>query len=360
MNIIEYVRAFGDDPFKARPFGEVDSLVLSELVYFNFTGILNEDAPRKTIAELKPFAEKLIENTLLPKNNARLIDALAQSARFSSIRLGYFKEYNDEAAEVRFAALTCILPDGTAYIAYRGTDITLLGWKEDFNMAFRRKIPSQTIAVEYLNAVTERETGKLIVGGHSKGGNLAVYAAVYAMPRVADALVAVYDHDGPGFQESIFETAEYRRVADRIFKTVPQDSLVGILLFHSQNYRVVLSKSVLIGQHNPFAWAVADDGTFVELPKTTAGSRRLDRTLQDWGETIDDATRRKLVEALYTVILGSGATTVPEFRKGFFKKVRGMKRAFRSLPEESRLLLKKQGKDLVRVWVHAARKQRES
>lgn len=357
MNIVQYCKKFGDDGFDVRPLGEVDSLIFCELSYLNFTGILGDEEPKTTLSELfERECERLIFDTLLPNSNKKLINAIIPKKRFGEVKAGYFCELNDEEREVRFAAVTFLLPDGTAYVAFRGTDVTLLGWKEDFNMGFKRKIPSQQLAVDYLEKVAERIEGDIIIGGHSKGGNLAVYSAVKCSPSVKNRITAVYNHDGPGFHDALPESSQYEKMEDIVHKTLPHDSLVGVLLHHTENYKVVVSKSVLILQHNPFAWDVKNEFEFTELKSTTQNSRRADRTLKKFMAETDQKTLEKFVNALFAVIDGSGAEKLPDFKKHTFKKIGNMKRAFKALPEEDRILLKKHGALLLKLWIKAAKK----
>lgn len=359
-NITDYVRLYGDKTFKERELNEVDSLVLSELAYLQFGGLVRFEKPQKTLIGLRKFREELVFDTLLPKSNRKLLSAAFKSARFKDIKIGYFKEYNNKQRQVRFAAVTFKLYDGLHYVAFRGTDVTLLAWKEDFNMAFSRKIPSQGLAEKYLEQVAEKIEGKLIVGGHSKGGNLAEYSAVHAKNSIRSRIIAVYNHDGPGFHDSIFTRPEYIELSTRIYKTVPHDSLIGVLLCHTEDYKVVPSRSVLIGQHNPFAWEVEGENSFAELPETTVNSKRTDKVLRDWIDEMDEPTRRKFVNAMYSVVEGSGATSVPEFKRGLFKKIRGMREAYEALPVASKVLVKMHGVKLLRIWLRNARKQMDS
>ncbi len=359
MNIIRYVQKFGDRSFAERPLNEVDSLIFSELSYLNFTGIVRYAPPKQTLGELADsVCDKLIFETLLPESNKKLLKAVSSSVRFRDVLVGYFHEHNDTAREIRFAAVT-FLWEGGAYVAFRGTDVTLLGWKEDFNMAFRTSIPSQGLAAEYLDDIARKTEGPLYAGGHSKGGNLVVYAAVHAPKEVKERLVCVYNHDGPGFRESIFESPEFLEIADRVQKTVPHDSLIGILLFHGDDYKVVVSRSVLIGQHNPFAWEVKDENGFTELPETTQNSKHTDLALRDWISAMNDADRRLFVNALFKIIEGSGAATVPEFKTGFFKKLRGMKRAYKALPPKEKTMVRSGGKKLLKIWFRSLRKAKK-
>ena len=166
----------------------------------------------------------------------------------------------------QFAAMTFDLPDGSSYIAFRGTDATIVGWKEDFNMAFQYPVPSQAEAADYLNEAARHCRGKLYVGGHSKGGNLAVYAAANCRPDVSARLARVFSHDGPGFLEQALQSEAFRQVLPKIEKTLPQSSMIGMLLEHQENYKIVKSSSISIWQHNPFSWEINGDDFSYRAP----------------------------------------------------------------------------------------------
>lgn len=350
MNIVGYVKKYGGESFRERHLGEADSLVFSELSYLDFSGCLDLSPPERTLRELAlSHADALVRGTLFPKKNKRLLDAVAKSRRFGRVRAGRFREYNSEEEEVRFAAVT-FRTDAGAYLAFRGTDITLLGWKEDFNMSFLGSIPSQKLAQEYLCETAEKTRGRLTVGGHSKGGNLALYAAMHAPREVQTRLDAVYDHDGPGFREEVFAQKSYRRIAKIVQKTVPHDSLIGVLFCSGGGEKVVRSRSVLLGQHDPFQWTVK--GTqFEEMKSRTATSQRADLALGKWIAGMDDAAREKFVNAFYRVVKGSGAETVKGLLRG--TALLGMKRAYDALPDDERALLSGEGKTLLTLWLHA-------
>lgn len=351
MDIVKYVQKYQKD-FSDCKFNEVDSLILCELSYLNFTRTV-AGRPRKTLAQLiAEESESLLIDTLLPKKNARLLKVLQTSKRFADVKVGYFRQRNNRTS-MRFAAVTFVLPNGTVYVAFRGTDITLIGWKEDFDMSFCKTVPSQPLSQKYLCYVASQLDGDIIVGGHSKGGNLSVYASAYAPQEVQRRIIDVYDHDGPGFYDDIYGESGYLAVSDRMHKTVPHDSIVGMLLAVNDNYRVVDCRSVSIAQHDPFNWNVTDDGGFVILPKTTDTSAITDEAMHKWLDAMDMPTRREFVKAIFHVICGSGATTVPELPKHPAQRIKGMKAAYAELPEKYRKLLAGGGKELISQWFKA-------
>lgn len=348
MNITGYVNNTKSD-FFALPFNEADSLALCQLSYLSF-GKRYASAFKHSIADLAQEATELAADTLFPKDNVKFIKALAESPRFAPVKVGFFRYRNSPKQVLRFAAVTFALPDGTTYVAFRGTDVTVLGWKEDFYMSFCDAIPSQKLALKYLQTVADAVSGRLIVGGHSKGGNLAVYAAVHAEQSVRERITAVYDHDGPGFRDGIRGKADSAGITERIFKTVPRDSLVGMLLNVDMDFCVVDSNSVLIMQHNPFNWVVKRDGSFKTEPKTSYVSRVLDATLTQWIYGMDDAQRKSLVTALFFVLEGCGFDKVTDIGANLFQAMRGMIRAYKQLDPQGKEMMRSGGKQLLKLW----------
>lgn len=348
MNITNYVEK-NLSTFDELPFNEVDSLVLCELSYLHFTRSVS-GAPAKTLRDLCENMQQLNQDTLLPKQNLKLMKEIRKSPRFGDIKVGYFRERNSVEKEMRFAAMVFELSPDLHYVAFRGTDITLLGWKEDFNMAILQAIPSQKEALKYLEEVSTKLQGDLILGGHSKGGNLVVYAGVFCNRSVRQRIVAVYDHDGPGFREDIFHDERYIELMPRIHKTVPHNSVIGMLLNVTQYYEVVESNSISVLQHNPFSWEVVQNRQFKKLPKTARVSVATDMTLTKWIYSLDAPTTQKLVDALFSVLYSGGATTVPQLLHSPIRSLNNMRKGFKNLDEQSRQLLLGNGKELLRLW----------
>lgn len=208
-NIIDY--AIGEsDTFKNRKFNAADSLVLSQLAYLRFDKFVPGLFDIATPVSIKEIASKenldmLFRDTWNSKNNRRLFFALANSSRFRDLKMVFYVNKIDNKTEKQFSAITFLLDDCSSYIAYRGTDSTFIGWKEDFNMAFINPIPSQEEGVAYLNAVADRISGQLKIGGHSKGGNIAVYSSIKCRQPVQKRITHVFSHDGPGFRDEVFQ-----------------------------------------------------------------------------------------------------------------------------------------------------------
>ena len=300
-----------------KPFNPVDSLVLSQLSYLNFRSLVSDDpesrlpVPMKELLKAEYF-EEILEGVWDKINNKKLLFAVAASPRFRDIRVGIYVDEIDVKQEKQFSAITFFLNEETAYIAFRGTDATIVGWKEDFNMAFMSPVPSQQDALRYVTVVAQHFTGQLLIGGHSKGGNLAVYAAMMCEPSIQDRIIRIYSHDGPGFKDKVFESEEYNRIRGRIQKTLPQSSLIGMLLENQEEYAVIKSNRVGFLQHDPFSWSVRDDN-FVIVKHLSSSAQYFNKTLHDWLEGISPEEREECIDALFSVLQASNTSTVFEF-----------------------------------------------
>lgn len=343
-SILDYLDWRGDITFAERPFNEVDNLLLAELSYLDFGGIVPAD-----FAAAVPLSDAVAAFTkrtphadmgvLVPDKIPGLAQKMAASARFRDVLLSGYVCKLDEQTETQFAALCAALPDGTVYAAFRGTDDTIVGWKEDFNMGFLPIVPSQREAADYLRAAaTAFPSQKLRAGGHSKGGNLAVYAAVWCGESVQDQLLAVYNNDGPGFHTSLLDRPEHQRIANRIQTILPESSVVGMLLEHEESYQVVRSNQVGLMQHDGFSWQVL--GTqFVHLSGLTEGGRIVDSALRNFVRGLDQEQRIRFVDALFEVLTCTNAETLTDLKDGGFRTAYSMLKTVRSLDPDTRQAL---------------------
>lgn len=291
--------------FEEMPLNEVDSLILSWASYPHFgkafPALHGWDGIRLGDLFQAEHFETLFHSVWNPESCLRLFTAMAASPRFRDLRVLGFCEQTDPVQEKQFSAVTFQLKDGSCYLSFRGTNATLVGWKEDFNMAFQSPIPSQVEAVRYLTEVSAHCDGALYLGGHSKGGNLAVYAAAFCDAALQNRIQAVYSHDGPGFLPDVLESPEYAAIQEKIHKTVPQSSIVGMLLEHQEHFQIVKSNRVSFWQHDPFSWEV--DGTdFVPLEELTPDARYLDHTLSSFVRALSPEERERFIDTLYGIV----------------------------------------------------------
>mgnify|MGYP000780721467 FL=1 len=247
-NIFDYIDWRGDLDLTQDPFNEVDSLILSTVSYIDFelieTDLKTEKATIREAGEQfnrLHADEKIKAGRLVPDSIFRLLDVMSRTPRFRDMILSDYVNQIDEEEEKQFSAITINLGDGSYYIAYRGTDDTIVGWKEDFNMSFKAPVPSQLQALDYLEMIAKKKRGKFRIGGHSKGGNIAVYAAAFTGSEIQKRIMQVHNFDGPGFTKDIIDQMSQGEISERIRTIVPQSSVIGMLLEHEESYEVVAS-----------------------------------------------------------------------------------------------------------------------
>ena len=356
-NMMDYLDWRGDITLEVSPFNEVDALILAELSFVDFEGIVPPPELGRGIA-LHEAGEMYFARhgkngdsmgVLVPDTIVELLKKMMRSARFCNMTLNGYAALLDDAIEQQFAALTIDLGCGSVYVSFRGTDDTIVGWKEDLNMGFLDEIPSQRQAVSYLTRMARQYADRTIrIGGHSKGGNLAVYSAAKAPVEVQERIVAVHNNDGPGFAWPIGETPGHRRIADRIHTILPQTSVVGMLLEHEKNYQVVYSTYEGIYQHDGFSWEVR--GTqFVHLDDLSREGKLVDEALASWADSLNTQQREALAEALYGVFTATGARTLSELNEEKLKSASAMLKTYKNLDRETRRMMSEAFKLLLKL-----------
>ena len=315
-NIITYTQE-NLDTFDQMPFNSVDSLILSSAAYIHFPDIIPEVGSWKGVRfqELyrAEFFEEMFHNIPLGEDTKNLFFALAASPRFRDIRVMGYTEQFDLVSEKQFSAMTFMVQPDLYYIAFRGTDSTLVGWKEDFNMTFKSPIPSQEEAVRYIEKAALYCSGKILTGGHSKGGNLAVYAAAMCRENIQNRISKIYSHDGPGFLETTLNSREFQSISSRIEKTLPQSAVIGMLLEHRANFEIVKSNTLGLLQHDQFTWEI-EGNNFIYIEKLTKNARFTDKTLTDWLNHLTEEERERFVDALYSVLSANNLTSIDDFK----------------------------------------------
>ncbi len=335
-DIFDYIEWRGDLTFNQAPFNEIDNLILSRVSYFPFDDLIKKDEIISIKEAYRRFQKLDSDNIrILLKEDTNLFAILAQSERFGNLNLMFYINKRDIQEEKQFSAITIVLPDETAYIAYRGTDNTLVGWKEDFNMSFMESIPAQKEAKEYLEKVANDIVGKLRIGGHSKGGNLAVYASAFCNSDVQNRIIEVFNNDGPGFFEEILETPNYKAILGRIHTYIPQSSIIGRLLNHEEKSTIVKSTQTGIYQHDLYSWQVLG-GKFVVMKELTNGSEFVDKTLKKWLKSINNEQREEFWMIMFEVLSATQAETLSEIKENWFLNSKKMLTTYKNLDEESK------------------------
>ena len=366
-NLLDYLDWRGDLTLEQAPFNEVDNLILAELSFVDFKGIVpppgeGDSVPLHQAAEAFfdtiPAGETIDMGVLVPAAIPDMLRKMAASRRFRDMKLNCFVSWLDTEKAEQFAALTIETGDGLLYLSFRGTDDTLAGWKEDFLLACLPEIPAQKMAVQYVRDVARQYPRKrLRLGGHSKGGNLAVYTGVYAPGSVQKRIHAIWSNDGPGFHDDLLDLPEHQRVADRIVSIVPKSSVVGMLLEHEEDYTVVDSSQQGLMQHDGFSWEVLGDH-FVKLRSVTRQGHLNDLTLKEWVHNMPLDQREKFVDGLFTVLSASGAVTLTDLKEESLKAAGAMVRAMKDMEKDTRdaliyavrLLFRCNAKVLLEEW----------
>ena len=335
-NILDYLDWRGDLTLAERGFNEVDNLLMAELCFLDFSGIVPADfsAPVSLPEAMQKYDAARPQETmgvLVPEQIPELGHKMAASRRFSDLTLCAYVSRTDEETQTQFSALTALLPDKTAYIAFRGTDDTIVGWKEDCLLTVMDEIPAQRDAVEYLTWAASVYPGKIAVGGHSKGGNLAMYAAAMAPESVQERIGNIYNNDGPGFQEKILQTEGYRRIKPRIKTILSQNAMVGTLLWNDCDYTVVKSTAALLGAHDGFTWETTPT-SFVRCENLSPSARAFDRAMEEVLVGMSMAERQEFIEEFFGTLTATGAVTLSDLSARMLRETLRFARAVHQEP----------------------------
>ena len=356
-NLMDYLDWRGDLTLAVSPFNEVDALILAELSFVDFEGIVPPPEVGRGV-RLNEAAEAFFARhggrdvdmgVFVPDGISQMLRKLMASPRFCGMTLNGYEALLDDEVEEQFSALTIDLGNCSIYISFRGTDDTIVGWKEDLNMSFLEEIPSQKQAVDYVARIARQYPEKTLrIGGHSKGGNLAVYSAAKSSGDIQERIVAVHNNDGPGFIWDISKTPGHKRIAGRIHTVLPQTSVVGMLMEHEKHYQVVYSTYDGLYQHDGFSWQVK--GTqFVHLDDFSREGKLVDEALSSWADSLNTQQREALAEALYSVFTATGAKTLSELNEEKLKSASAMLKTYKNLDRESRRMVSEMFKIFFRL-----------
>lgn len=351
--IINYVKEYGDYAFSEKPFNEVDSLVLSQFAYLKFDGMVPEIGENAEAVDLqylirhedydnlyafKPYREK----------NTKLLTAMAQSIRFGNMKLKNYVNQIEPEKETQFSAITFQLSDAFFYVAYRGTDENIVGWKEDLNLAFSEPAPGQVMSVEYLNRTAGEFSGNFYIGGHSKGGNLAVYASMNCKKDIQDRIITIFCHDGPGFRPEVKEKCGYADIESRIMRTIPHSSLVGMILYSEGTYRVVESRYMGLMQHDPYSWLIEGDD-FQVVKRVHSSALVRDKALNAWILSLSQEQMHIFIDTLYEVAMASETDNLVDFTVNWKRSIHGIMEAVKSVDTETKQIMSNMIKALFEI-----------
>lgn len=307
-NIFDYLTGVQYDSFYDLPLNELDILALTELTYLSFDNLLDESDNRLLdVATRVPRDSNMLTN----KERLQLLDQLSTHKRFKNSKLSNFVNDIDVELQKQFAAMTYRLNLDTYLIVFRGTDDSIIGWKEDFHMTYMNEIPAQKDALEYLeDFFKQHPKQKVIIAGHSKGGNLAVYAASQIQPDLQEKISAIYTYDAPGLQAQLTETTGYQDIIPKIQRFVPQGSVIGMMLEVPDSPIVVKSTALGgVAQHNTFSW-LTEGHHFVQLEEISSESLQIKDTLKEWVDSVPDEELELYFDLFFGTILESGINSI--------------------------------------------------
>ena len=347
-NIIDYLDWRGELSFDQVPFNDIDNLILSQLCYLEMNtivpsfqetgGITFMDAGTKFLSLEKPPLDNI--GAVRDEDLLTLLMKVHKSPRFKDMILsGYINDLDYELHQQFSATIYTIAPN-LHYIAYRGTDSSLLGWRENFNMSYLSVTPSQSESLEYISKAAETLPGNFIVGGHSKGGNLAVYSSIHSPKELRDRIIKIYNNDGPGFSESISQKPEFIELENRLATIIPESSVVGLFLEHNNKYTIVKSAKKNMAQHDIFSWQLIGS-RFIEAPGRTRYSQIADIALKQWLDNLDTDQRIEFVNTLFTVLEQTGMKNFSDINDNTFEGSVALIKALGTVDEEQRSLLLK-------------------
>ena len=339
-SVLDYLEEYGGRTFVERPFGNPDVVALSQLCYLKFDGLIGE-GETVTLRGLHNHNSMavMLEDPKYAKENGKLFDLLSSSIRFRDLKISHYRNIIDKELETQFCAMTFHLPEDINFVAFRGTDETMVGWKEDFNLTYMDQVPAQRLSVDYLTEAADMIRGRFFVGGHSKGGHLSIYSSMHVPEEIRDRLISIYCLDGPGFMKSMLAHEGYEQIRERIIKLIPQSSVVGMLSESDDNYTVIKSSGIGLLQHNLYKWEIKR-GELVVEEDINNRARVFDKSVNEWIEGLDQERRQKFVDSLYDIITSCDADNRVDFVANFVKNVAQIKKTLGELDEETSLMLK--------------------
>lgn len=338
--IMDYLSWRGDLTFVQSPFNEIDNLILSCLSYVELDDIVPERQGSVTIAEAsadfygRHSEEEINGCRSFHRSAPLLLKAMAKTKRFGKAELMHYVNKISTRRELQFSAVEILLGDGTSYIAFRGTDDTFIGWREDFNMSIG-SVPSEHIAAEYLSQTGSFNRHMLRVGGHSKGGHLALYASAKCSADVQRRILNIYNNDGPGFFYNLSKDDDFKKIQPRIRRFIPEFSIVGMLMYHNKAPVILQSAGSGIYQHNAFNWQL--EGTrFLRSSSLSPAAEHFSESMKTWLEQMSLSERQVFIDDLFSVLDASGAATISEFQAQGIRNMTAMIKQLNALHPETK------------------------
>ena len=337
-NIHDYLLWRGDLSFNSSPFCEIDDMILARFSYMPFSKIELDSV--ETIETISKKLENFKDEDFSYHGDKELIKLMGESNRFKNMHVTDFISHTDTKIEKQFAAITIHIDDNNMYISFNGTDDTLVGWKEDFNLSFMENIPSQIAGLEYAKNAMNKYLKKVKIGGHSKGGNIAMYSAIGLPHDLKDRVISVNNYDGPGFTQKMVESENYKNILNKITTYIPQSSIIGRLLEHRENCIVIESTEKGIYQHDIFSWQVLGTNV-VTIRNVTNDSDFFDKTISTWLQKTTPEQRKIFIDTVFELFDATNLLTFKEFSNAKIKNINAILKSYNSIDEQDKKTLTK-------------------
>lgn len=346
-NMIDYIKENSNKTFEELPLTNVDNLILSTLTYLDFSECNYNIGLTLRDYYIDTNIKDDFEDVYFSKDSAlKLIKYLAYSKRFCDIKLfNYIEDFSSEEI-YQFSATTFCLPDGKLFVGFRGTDDKIESWHEDFLLAYTCPIISQYLAYKYLETVLDSFDKEVYVGGHSKGGNLAVYSAMMTDLKKQNKILKVFNNDGPGFPYLILNSKRYSIIKEKIINIVPKSSIVGMVLSHTDDYLVVKSNEFMIMQHDPISWQVSKE----DFDYTTISNESIvfDKSISNWLISMTEEEKKEFVEILFRILSSNEMNSVNFIRKNPLKQIKILVSNSQKISSENKQIMRKVLSRLIR------------
>lgn len=354
MNLNGYIEKFGKRSFKTFPFNDVDALVLSQLTYINLDQVVSSISENKKPIKIKDFKIKdmssFTDGSVDKKFDIKMIDLLMKSRRFKDISAGYYLKSFSKDNVIQYFSITYFLPDGSIFISYRGTDTTLIGWKEDFILAFEPTIPSHELATTYAHDILNKYNDRdFYLGGHSKGGNIAFYVACHLNELESNRLIFAYSFDGPGFKSPIRKYPSYDLNKDKMLKYLTYNDMIGYFYDDVEPYKIVHSNGLLLGGHDPFYWKINNNGMFMSARSTSTYAKARSKRFSLWLNSLSKKDTKLIFDTIFD-LFGEN-NTIYDLGKNLPKNLVSGKSTLDSYPDEARKKLSEMLKSLVKFMI---------
>lgn len=355
-NINDYLLWRGDIPISSKfKFNEVDSMILARFSYLLFDRI--NMGKNETIESISKKMKDIPNEEFRYNGDKELITYLGQSDRFKDMEVTDYVSNNDKKSEKQFCGITIHISDKEMYISYIGTDSTIYGWKEDFNMSFMENVPCQIAGKEYAEKVIKKYPDKGVrIGGHSKGGNVAIYSAITIPAELQNRIIKVYNYDGPGFSKNIIDKYGNEKIINKIETYIPQDSVIGRILNHKEKITISLSNEKGIFQHDIYSWQVMKDN-LIQLNHNTEISENIDKTLTDWLENTTPEQRKIFVDTVFEIFYSTDANTFGEISKNLSTNISKMLKKYGEISTEDKRVITNMIKIIVTSYINIIAKK---